>query len=428
LQRLLSILLWSAIAAAFVGPGTVTTCAAAGAGHGAGLLWALAFSAFGCFVLQEAAARVTLATGNTLAEALGGGGRRSGAVAAFLVSGAILLGCAAYQAGNVVGAVVGAELGTGLPRFWLTVAVSLGAAALLASGGASTVARTMAWIVAAMGVSFLWTALHVPVSSGALLIGVTLPQVPDGAGLLVVALVGTTIVPYNLFLGSRLATDQRLSEIRTGLLVAVGLGGLISMAILVVGTSIEGAFSFEALTASLEQRLGAWARTLFAVGLFSAGFSSAVTAPLAAAITAQGLFGRAGDRRWSETGAGYRGVWLGVVGTGLAFGLSQVRPVPLILIAQAFNGLLLPIVAGFLLIVVNDRHRMGTLANGAKANGCLALVFAVTVVLGLSNVLRAGAGALGLPAPSERWLFVVAGVLAAALTPTLLVVARRPRT
>ena len=71
MRRLVSILLWSAISAAFIGPGTVTTAAAAGAGYGMSLLWALLFSTIACLSLQEASARLTIASGKPLAQAIG---------------------------------------------------------------------------------------------------------------------------------------------------------------------------------------------------------------------------------------------------------------------------------------------------------------------------------------------------------------------
>ena len=70
MSRLMSILFWSVIAAAFIGPGTVTTAASAGAGHGSALLWALVFSTAACFALQEAAARLTIVSGRNLGQAL----------------------------------------------------------------------------------------------------------------------------------------------------------------------------------------------------------------------------------------------------------------------------------------------------------------------------------------------------------------------
>ena len=54
MRRLAAILFWSIIAAAFIGPGTVTTAASAGAAFELRLLWALVFSTVACLVLQEA--------------------------------------------------------------------------------------------------------------------------------------------------------------------------------------------------------------------------------------------------------------------------------------------------------------------------------------------------------------------------------------
>ena len=69
-KGLLSILFWSVISAAFIGPGTVTTASAAGASFDLDLIWALVFATLACIVLQEAAARVTIGSGKTLGEAI----------------------------------------------------------------------------------------------------------------------------------------------------------------------------------------------------------------------------------------------------------------------------------------------------------------------------------------------------------------------
>ena len=426
MRRLLAILFWSVIAAAFIGPGTITTCAAAGASHGYALLWTLGLSILGCFVLQEAAARITIVSGRTLAQALGGSPGRGRIWNATLVCGAILLGCAAYQTGNVLGAVEGSALAIGAPPAVATSVISATAFLVLWLGTTGSVARAMGVVVGLMGLVFLATALALRPDVSQLARGLVVPELPEGSGLLIVALVGTTIVPYNLFLGSGLARGQRLPELRLGLAVALGVGGAISMAVLVVGGAIEGTFELDKLATALTAKLGDWGGRGFAIGLFCAGFSSAVTAPLAAAITARGLFaGR--DDRWRETGWRYRGVWLVVIVCGLAFGLSGVRPVPAILLAQALNGMLLPIAAGFLLLVVNDRGVMGEhRLNRAWANAALALTFMLTVVLGLTQVIRAAAGAIGVSV-SPRGLTILAVLLCLGLSAPLFRAAYRRR-
>jgi Mn2+/Fe2+ NRAMP family transporter len=414
MRRLSIILFWSIIAAAFIGPGTVTTSASAGARHGFALLWALTFSTFACLVLQEAAARITVGSGRDLGQALRFRfrGRASGPVVLVLVLGAVVLGCAAYQAGNVLGAVAGAALELDASRRDLVVVIGLFAALLLWFAATRTVALVLGLIVGVMGAAFLITAARVAPAPGELIRGVLLPTLPPGSGLLVVGLIGTTVVPYNLFLGSGIARGQSMADIRLGLAVSVTLGGLISMAVLVVGSAVSGEFGFAELATVLSRRLGPWAVKLFAFGLFAAGFSSALTAPMAAAVTARSLFGGFDDHRWDERAWRYRGVWSAVLLVGVTFGLADIRPIPAILLAQVFNGLILPFVAVFLLIVINDRSLVGDrYINGWIANAAMGLTVAVTVVLGASSLLRAATSALGFaPAGTPVLLGLSAGL------------------
>ena len=392
MQRVLSIVFWSVVAAAFIGPGTVTTAAKAGAEHGTALLWALAFSTVACLVLLEASARLTSVSGRDLGRALRerSRGTARGPLTLVLVLGAIVVGCAAYEAGNLLGAAAGAGLVLGLPPAWLALAAGTVAALLLWFEAPQSVAHTLSVLVAVMGVAFLGTALTLRPPVDDLLAGLVVPQIPGGALLLVLGLVGTTVVPYNLFLGSGLAAGRKLPEIRFGLTVAVLLGGVISMGVLVVGTSVGGPFSFDALAEVLAGRIGPWAAVLFGWGLAAAGLTSAVTAPLAAAITARGLFSSgADDPRWSHSSWRWRAVWGGVLLVGVGFGVSGVRPVPAILLAQALNGVLLPVVAFFLFRAANDRELLGDAVNGWLANGVTVVVLVVAVLLGGTGVGRA---------------------------------------
>jgi len=427
--RYLPILFWSVITAAFIGPGTVTTCATAGARHGYALLWSLVFSTVACLVLQEAAGRLAIVSGHDLGRAIGisfrGGASRF--LAILLVIGAVLVGCAAYEAGNILGAVSGVALGMALPPSVVTLAIGAVAGLLLWFGSTGAVARLMGAVVALMGVAFLVVAVRVAPAISGLVAGALLPSWPDGSGVLILGLVGTTVVPYNLFLGSALARGRTLSDLRLGLGVAIPLGGLISMAILVVGSTVDGPFGFAALGAALAARLGLWGAPFFAFGLFAAGFTSAITAPLAAALTARSLFaGAAGD--WSERSWRYRAVWGAVLSSGLAFGLSGVKPIPAILIAQAMNGLLLPFIGGFLLLLLNDRRLVGEgEMNGKVANTLMGTVLALTVLLGLWRGLGAAAAALGFAVPAPSTLLPPAMALGAVCIIAVAAAARRRR-
>ncbi len=418
MKRLASILLWSAIAAAFIGPGTVTAAASAGAGVGTALLWAILFSAIATFTVQEFAGRLTVATGEDLATILRrrypGGFMRIATLV--LVGGAILLGCAAYEAGNILGGAAGAMLAVPLPKEATTVILAAAAAGLLFAGSPQRVARVMAIFVALMGAGFLTVSISLAPPVEALLAGF-FPGTgfgDDPAALLgVLTLVGTTVVPYNLFLGAALARGQKLGEMRLGLAVAVGLGALITAAILVVGTSLAGEFSFDALGDALAEQLGDWARTGFGIGLLAAGISSAVTAPLAAALTARGLFGSADDEEWQASGWRFRMVWLTILLFGLGFGLADIKPTPAILAAQAFNGVLLPLVTLFLLAAVNDAKFLGDHVNGRAANGFGLLVVGIATMLGLTALVRAAGTTFGFDLPDPGLMlpaFAVFGV------------------
>lgn len=406
------LLFWSIIAAAFIGPGTVTTAAKAGAAFGPGLLWALWFSTLATLVLQEAAARLPMLTGLNLGQAIAQrfAGRRQRLVRG-LLAGAVVFGCAAYQTGNLLGALLGLRLIWPTLGSWALLPLGALAALLLWQGRLQRIARGLGLLVAAMGLMFICVASQTPLAAGAMLRGSLLPQLPAGSEWLVIALVGTTIVPYNLFLGSGLPHGQSLRQMRLGLGLAVGLGGVISAAILLVGTQVQGAFSLAGLSQAIGAEVGAVAQGLFAWGLFAAGFTSATTAPLAAALTASGVWGDA-HPRWQPQGRAFRLVWGGVLGVGLLFGLLDLPPVPAIILAQALNGLLLPAVAVFLYRLINDRslipagHR-----NASWLNGLTLLVVGVALLLGLLNLSRAAGRVLGVDV-GEGWLPWLGGICA----------------
>jgi manganese transport protein len=388
------------VAAAFIGPGTVTTATLAGAAHGYELLWALTFSLLATLILQEMAARLGLVTGAGLGEAI----RRrfttpiARMVAVSLVIAAIAFGNAAYETGNLLGAALGAEaVWGGAPRTW-AIAAGLVAYLLLRTGSYRVVERVLVTLVALMALTFLLTAALVRPPLGPLLTGLFVPTVPGGAGMLYVAgLIGTTVVPYNLFLHASAVQEkwsgpEDLPAARLDLGLSILLGAMVSMAIVATSAAMAQRADGVAITGAadmalqLEPLLGAGARVFFAVGLLAAGLTSAITAPLAAAYATAGALGWPRDL----TDRRLRGVWMTVLAAGIVFAGLGVRPVPAILFAQVANGILLPAIAIFLLLGVNDRRWMGDRANGLPMN--IAGGAVVVVALGLG--LRALWGAL----------------------------------
>jgi len=386
------------VAAAFIGPGTVTTATLAGANYGYTLLWALTFSIVATMILQEMAARLGLVTGQGLGEAVRASFPRPLArlVAVGLVLTAVAFGNAAYEMGNLMGASLGAEdaLG-GNTRLW-ALGFAVLAFLLLFTGRYRAIERVMVALVVLMSVVFLATALLLAPSPTGVLRGLFVPSLPaDPRGLLVaVGLIGTTVVPYNLFLHAAVVREkwrgvEDLGTARDDLIVAIGLGGVVTLAIVATSAAalagqgqITGAHD---MARQLEPLLGSWARVFFATGLLAAGLTSAITAPLAAAYATAGALGWPRDLRDRRL----RAVWMLVLGAGAAFAATGIQPVPAILFAQVANGVLLPAIAVFLLLAVNDRARMGEHANGPVANVLGGIVVLTTMVLGALAVWRA---------------------------------------
>ena len=260
-KRILNILFWSVVSAAFIGPGTITTAAKSGAAFGMELLWALVFSTLACLLLQEAAARLTLVSGKNLGQAISEQFKKSKSkwLVLLLVLGAIVLGAAAYEMGNLLGAVAGFRLVFDVPPYILVLIIGGTAAFVLNIPSLKIISTIMGFAVVIMGVGFLVTAFLVQPSLTEILTGAFIPRYPSSnqAGVLVLGLIGTTIVPYNLFLGSGITNKkQSVKEMRFGLAIAILLGGLFSMAVLVVGTSVVSDFSFEELASSLQNKIG----------------------------------------------------------------------------------------------------------------------------------------------------------------------------
>ena len=385
------------VTAAFIGPGTVTTASIAGAQFGFALLWALAFSVLATIVLQEMAARLALVTRQGLSQALRSAYRDRwlGSASVILVIAAVGIGNAAYQTGNITGAALGLQSISGIDLGWWALLVGALAGVLLATGVYALIEKLLISLVLLMSLVFLLTLAMVRPSIGAMLDGLLLPTLPAGSLLTVMALIGTTVVPYNLFLHASAVQEKwppalskltALRESRLDTCVAIGLGGLITLAIMSTSAAAffggDQAFSAATMSQQLEPLLGPAARYFFAAGLFAAGLSSAVTAPLAAAYAVCGVLGWPRDLR----GGRFRAVWVAVLVCGTVFSAIGIKPLAAILFAQAANGFLLPFCAVFLLLIMNRRDILGAYTNKTPANTLGVAVVLVTVALGIIKI------------------------------------------
>ncbi len=383
------------VTAAFIGPGTMTTCTLAGARFGFALLYALVFATVTTLFLQEMTGRLSLGSGQDLGQALRTFPRRllTRLVYTVLTLSAITFGCAAYEAGNITGGAMGLEILTPLPyRIWV-VLIALAALLLLSQKSYKVVEKTLICLVFLMSLAFLTTVVIVRPSLSAALSGLR-PTIPPGSLILLLALVGTTVVPYNLFLHSAAVKQKwnspsQLPEVRRDLFVSIGLGGLISAAIVITaavaffsqGETVEKGIH---MAQQLKPLFGSAAQVLFGLGFFAAGLSSAVTAPYAAAFASSGILG------WErgQDSIKFRAISAGVILIGCLVSLLGFNPLSVIIFAQTANGVILPVAAVFLLLVLNNREKMGDLANTWMQNLIGIVITLIVSALGIWSLLR----------------------------------------
>jgi Mn2+/Fe2+ NRAMP family transporter len=253
-------------------------------------------------------------------------------------------------------------------------------------------------LVIVMSVVFIVTAIIVirPADIGNILAGAIVPRIPEGALITVVALIGTTVVPYNLFLHASsvqekwpesVPTREALTESRMDTTISIVLGGIITVAILSTGAAAFYGTGTEIVDAGqmaeqLEPLLGAFAKYFFAIGILSAGVTSAITAPLAAAYATSGALGWGRDLR----GWRFRAVWGIVLVVGTVLAALGTNPVTAIVFAQAANGVLLPIIAVFLLFVMNRSDLLGDFTNSTVGNVLGVIIVLFAAFLGIRTI------------------------------------------
>ena len=389
------------IAAAFIGPGTVTTATISGASYGYALLWAILFSIFATIVLQEMSARLgvvgRLGLGDAIRQKINQPVLKF--LSAFLVIGAILIGNAAYEAGNITGAVLGFNgkfSNFGLPFNPLILLIGGIAFLLLYFGKYKTIERFLVGMVTIMGTVFFIAAILLKPNMGEILKGIFTPTLPEGSILMIVGLIGTTVVPYNLFLHAstvkeKWSDENGLTSARWDTFLSVILGGLITMSIVITSAIAFGGTgktvkSAADLAVQLEPILGNWSGWFIALGFLAAGLSSSVTAPLAAAYATAGVLGWSSDLEDRR----FRIVWIFVLVAGVLFSTLGFKPLMVILFAQVANGLLLPIIAIFLLWIMNDKSILREHTNSLIVNVLGGIVILITLGLGMKSLLAAG--------------------------------------
>ena len=366
------------MAAAFIGPGTITMCSIAGAQFKYGLIWALIVSILLTMFIQLTAIRIGLTTKNTLSNLIKDQ-FQSGLLkytSILLIISAIFIGNSAYEAGNISGAVMGFELLFGKSFQFnqiniFSILSGILALPLIIFGNNKVLEKILIILVLIMSFSFVFTVFIVGIDFNLLLSSSDLFSFSSESILTIAGLIGTTVVPYNIFLhvalvNNRWKSTKELRFANFDTIVSISIGGLISLCILLTAAGLNNSDILNAvdLAYSLQPLYGDFSKYIVAIGLLSAGLTSSITAPIAAAYVVCGCFGFSINRKSKL----FKIIAVIVLLIGVIFSSIGFSPIEIIKFAQVTNGILLPLVVVFLLFLANNTRLLKNNTNNLFQN------------------------------------------------------------
>ena len=366
------------MAAAFIGPGTITMCSIAGAQFKYGLIWALIVSILLTMFIQLMAIRIGLTTKNTLSNLIKDQFQNGllKYTSILLIISAIFIGNSAYEAGNISGAVMGFELLFGDSFQFnqiniFSILSGMLALPLIIFGNNKVLEKILIILVLIMSFSFVFTVFIVGVDFKLLFSSSNIFSFPADSILTIAGLIGTTVVPYNIFLhvalvNNRWKSSMDLKFANFDTIVSISIGGLISLCILLTAAGLNNTDILNAvdLANSLQPLYGDFSKYVVAIGLLSAGLTSSITAPIAAAYVVCGCFGFSTNRKSIL----FKIIAVIVLLIGVIFSSIGISPIEIIKFAQVTNGILLPLIVVFLLFLANNTRLLKNKTNNLFQN------------------------------------------------------------
>ncbi len=366
------------MAAAFIGPGTITMCSIAGAQFKYGLIWALIVSILLTMFIQLTAIRIGLTTKNTLSNLIKDQFQNGllKYTSILLIISAIFIGNSAYEAGNISGAVMGFELLFGDSFQFnqiniFSILSGMLALPLIIFGNNKVLEKILIILVLIMSFSFVFTVFIVGVDFNLLFSSSNFFSFPPDSILTIAGLIGTTVVPYNIFLhvalvNNRWKSSRDLKFANFDTIVSISIGGLISLCILLTAAGLNNTDILNAvdLANNLQPLYGNFSKYVIAIGLLSAGLTSSITAPIAAAYVVCGCFGFSTNRKSII----FKIIAVIVLLIGVIFSSIGISPIEIIKFAQVTNGILLPLIVVFLLFLANNTRLLKNKTNNTFQN------------------------------------------------------------
>ncbi len=374
--------------------GGVATYSQAGATYGYATLWMIFVMTFSLIVVQEMAARMGAVTGKGFAALIR---ERFGVRPTLFAMVCLLTSNAATSVAEFAGIAASLQL-FGVSKYISVPVAALTVWLLVVRGSYRRVEKLLlalssvflAYVIAAFMAKPDWSevvkATFVPTF------------IPTPAfTLLVIATIGTTIAPWMQFFVQSNIVDKGVTAKELLYQRVDVVGGAISaniiawFIIVTTGTVLYPlgihATSAEQAAQALAPVAGEYASALFAIGLFGASLLAACVLPLTAAYAITEAFGfeRGIDHTWAEAPV-FNGIYTFVIVFGAVFVLLPKVPlITVMVLSQAVNGVLLPFLLIFMMIIVNDKRIMGRYTNGRVYNvlgwGTAVVVIGLTVAL-----------------------------------------------
>ncbi|MCI3180466.1 manganese transporter [Caulobacter sp. CCUG 60055] len=391
---------------AIVGPGLIVmvgdndagafgTYTQAGQNYGTSLLWTLLLLVPVLFVNQEMVLRLGVVTGVGHARLIF---QRFGRFwGAFSVIDLFLL-----NALTIVTEFIGVTLGLeylGLPKIWGVVAAAAVTIIAASTGSFRRFERfMMVLVLGSLAVAPIVFMAHPPV--GQIAHDFLVPQLPKGGKLsevmlLIIAIVGTTVAPWQLFFQQSYVIDKRITprfmayekaDLVLGILLVV-VGAVAMMAFTAAafaGRPEFGQFTdAKAVAVGLERHAGHVAGVLFAIALIDASIIGAGAVSLATAYAIGDVFKMNHSlHRKPREAIGFYLIYGGLIAAAAALVLAPGAPLGLLTNAvQTLAGVLLPSATVFLLLLCNDKAVLGPWRNGRWLNLFTGAVIAALVML-----------------------------------------------
>jgi manganese transport protein len=379
-------------AVAYVDPGNFATNIQGGAKFGYLLLWVVLAANLMAMLIQYLSAKLGIVTGRNLPEQIRDRSPRAATWVMWLQAELMAM---ATDIAEFLGAAIGLNLLFGVPLLPAGLITSLIAFAILAlqSRGFRRFELVITALLGLILLGFLYEALRIGPSATASLHGL-IPGLHGTSSLyLAVGIIGATVMPHVIYLHSALLTSRMpirdegerrrvLRFERIDVIVALGIAGLVNMAMLAVAAklfhtpALSGLTSISAAHAQLGHLVGGGAALAFAVALLCSGASSSSVGTYAGQVVMAGFI----DVRLPIMVR--RAV---TMVPALAVLAAGVNPTDALVLSQVVLSFGIPFALVPLVFLTSRRAVMGAHVNSAAmriaAWGCAALISALNVFL-----------------------------------------------